>query len=134
MPYGQPGQVTQLLQKLKESYPERLLEVQNLFKESGIMDMDYPVAHQQKSIEWSREMDAAVPLLDGGSMELTPMLQERYSYADSIQDLTWYFPSLSEISDMVDEEDVIDAYEAHREDWEDSAPATFPLSRLYNRY
>ncbi|KOP68581.1 hypothetical protein AMS62_27595 [Bacillus sp. FJAT-18019] len=82
------------------------------------MDMDYQVAHQQKSIESGGAMDAAVPLLDGGSIELTLMLQERYSYAASIQDLTWYFPSLSEISDMVDEEDVIDAYEAHREDWE----------------
>ncbi|MGG3283892.1 hypothetical protein [Paenibacillus solani] len=31
---------------------------------------------------------------------------------------------------MMDKEDVIDAYEAHKEDWGDSAPATFPLSQL----
>ncbi|MDA3804474.1 hypothetical protein [Clavibacter sp. CT19] len=118
------------LAELKATFPRRARETKRLLLQSGMSEESIDAALTITTGQPSKEIFNELPILDGTWRPLTPMLRARYSFASSIRDMTWTFPSLKESRAIISRRTFSQAVAAHEGHWEGSAPAQFDRGRL----
>jgi hypothetical protein len=125
-----PEAIAALLDQLVASYPTRAQEVKRMLVDAGLTEAQ--IAKHIKLKVGKRETGA--PLLSmvevGTTRPLSPMFAERFSHAGAMHDVTGHFLSQKEILGLLTKRLFRSTFEAQRENWDSSAPATIPPGRL----
>ncbi|BDR55723.1 hypothetical protein [Xylocopilactobacillus apis] len=121
--------VKEALDKYKNSFDSRAQAFVEECLSCGMTEEEAKSDIQQRILPGS--VVDRVPTLDAAVYQAaSPLLKERFLYAGSWQDIGETFISVNEMAELVDKPHFRNWVASMRDDWEGSAPAMYPDSRL----
>lgn len=124
--------VTELLKQYQDSFAERRESLLQSLAEHGLSreeeEMLLPEAADIAPVP-ERAVER-IPTVDGGWLHASDQLRERFAFAGSWRDISEHMLDAQEMAELPMGDDFQEWLETLRCDWEDSAPAQYPDSRL----
>lgn len=124
------NEVILIFEALRKSYPERAEEVKVILRSAGMTEKEIDASLKMKVGRPDAAPPSEYPMLDASFRPATPMLRARYSFASSIVDVAWRFPSMKDLTKLLASKKLKAVAASQRESWDGSAPDAFDESSI----
>ena len=121
--------IKKILDKIKEDFPRVKKELIDGLKKEGMTEEE--IGPVEQTIDPAEPVKNGIPTFKKGVYKkLPPMLEERFKYAGSWQIIDEIWLGLSDMEKQLSNKNVQATFKAQKENWDGSAPMSFPPERL----